>query len=148
MTDEPTKDAEAIAALDALKPETQYIGLASMRRALDAAAAHRKAISDAMPWPDTYPIPADGWTCFHCGEKFTTPGSARDHFGCEPCADPACRIKVGEERGLVMALRKVEAELERYRNEDKKATERDEVTDHDDLQAAECIRYQQSSEKD
>jgi hypothetical protein len=47
-----------------------------------------------------------------------------------------------------MALRKVEAELERYRNEDKKATERDEVTDHDDLQAAECIRYQQSSEKD
>jgi hypothetical protein len=74
-----------------------------------------------MPWPDTYLMPAHGWTCFHCGETFTTPSSARDHFGCEPCADPACRIKVGEERGLVMALRKAEVELERYRNEDSAA---------------------------
>jgi len=86
MTDEPTKDAEAIAALDALKPETQYIGIASMRRALDAACAYRRALLPNAPATED-------------------------------------------------AL-------------DKKATERDEVTDHDDLQAAECIRYQQSREKD
>lgn len=60
---------------------------------------------------DTYPKPEHGWTCFHCGETFTTPGSARDHFGFEPSADPACRIKIGTERGLVMALRKAELEL-------------------------------------
>lgn len=56
-----------------------------------------------------YAPPAHGWTCFHCGETFTTPGSARDHFGFEPSVDPACVIKVGEERGLAMELRRVEA---------------------------------------
>ena len=60
---------------------------------------------------DTFTMPVHGFTCFHCGETFTTPGSARDHFGFDPSADPACRIKIGAERGLVMALRKVEKEL-------------------------------------
>lgn len=59
----------------------------------------------------TYPMPEHGWTCFFCGETFTTPGAARDHFGADPIADTACRIKFGEERGLVMALRKAEAKL-------------------------------------
>lgn len=69
-----------------------------------------------------YSIPPHGWTCFHCGDTFTTPGAARDHFGFDPSADPACRIKVGEERGLVMELRRVEAKyvklLERTCDED------------------------------
>ena len=64
-----------------------------------------------MTNPDTYPAPANGWTCFHCGETFRTPGSARDHFGCTPASDLACRIKAGDERGLLMALRKAEAAL-------------------------------------
>ena len=132
MTDEqPETDAEAIAALDAFGINAPW-GLTmqrQMRRALDAASAWRKTQADAMPWPDTYPMPAHGWTCFHCGETFTTPGSARDHFGCEPCADPACRIKVGEERGLVMALRKAEKELERYRVEDSNAYRRERIRD-------------------
>lgn len=59
----------------------------------------------------TYPKPEAGWTCFHCGETFTTPGAARDHFGFDPSCDPACRIKIGAERGLVIALRKAEQEL-------------------------------------
>lgn len=71
-----------------------------------------------MTKPDTYEQPAHGWTCFHCGETFTTVGGARDHFGADPIAEPGCRIKVGEERGLLMALRKAEAELARYRAED------------------------------
>src|SRR3546814_10219541 len=62
---------------------------------------------------DRYAMPAYGWTCFHCGDTFTTPGSARDHFGFDPSFDPACRIKVGEERGLVMALRKLEAKYQK-----------------------------------
>lgn len=79
--------------------------------------------------PSTYITPAHGWTCFHCGETF--PGNfagsrrARDHFGHDPLSDPACRIKAGEERGLLMALRRAEAtikeqaiELARYRIED------------------------------
>ena len=66
----------------------------------------------------TYTMPKHGWTCFFCGETFTTPRKARDHFGAEPLADPACQIKAGEERGLVIKLRLVEAELARYRAED------------------------------
>lgn len=66
---------------------------------------------------DTYDKPEHGWTCFHCGETFTTVGAATDHFGFEPSSDPACRIKLGGERGLVMALRKTEAELARYQFE-------------------------------
>ena len=62
--------------------------------------------------------PALGWTCFHCGETFTTPGEARDHFGCDQTDDPACRIKTGDERGLVMALRKAEAEIRRLCSEE------------------------------
>lgn len=66
---------------------------------------------------DTYPIPAHGWTCFHCGDTFTTPGSARDHFGFEPSSDPACRIKLGAERGLIKHIRECEAEIERLMSE-------------------------------
>ena len=59
----------------------------------------------------TYPKPPHGWTCFHCGETFTTVGAARNHFGFDPSAEPGCRIKVGAERGLLRALRKAEQEL-------------------------------------
>lgn len=61
----------------------------------------------------TYTAPAHGWTCFHCGETFTTVGSARDHFGATPDATPGCMVKValGGERGLLAALRKAEGEL-------------------------------------
>ena len=66
---------------------------------------------------ETYPMPADGWVCFHCGERFTTPGGAEDHFGARPTDMAACLIKVGEERGLVMALRKAEAEIAKLKTE-------------------------------
>jgi len=49
---------------------------------------------------------------------------ARDHFGADPFANPACRIKAGEERGLVKALRDAEDELARYRLEDSNADRR------------------------
>ena len=57
---------------------------------------------------ETYSKPSHGWTCFHCGETFTTFGGARDHFGFDPSADPGCKIKLGSERGLLMVLRKSE----------------------------------------
>lgn len=64
---------------------------------------------------------ANKWNCFHCGEVFTTFGSARDHFGAKPDAEPGCLIdqvaleeggKHERGRGLLMTLRKAEAELE------------------------------------
>ena len=58
---------------------------------------------------DTYPMPKDGWVCFHCGDRFTTPGSAEDHFGARPSYTPGCKIKVGEERGLLMRIRRLES---------------------------------------
>lgn len=66
----------------------------------------------------TYTQPAHGWTCFHCGETFTTPGGARDHFGATPENVAGClidRVAIEEGgrpergRGLLMALRKAEA---------------------------------------
>ena len=60
---------------------------------------------------ETYPMPKDGWVCFHCGERFTTPGGARIHFGARPTAMAGCLIKVGEERGLLMEIRRLEAAL-------------------------------------
>ena len=64
---------------------------------------------------DTYTMPAHGWTCFFCGETFKKYGAARDHFGAEPFATAACQIKVGDERGLVMELRKAEGERNHLR---------------------------------
>jgi hypothetical protein len=66
-----------------------------------------------MPTAETYPMPDGGWTCFHCGETFTTIGTARDHFGAAPTAMPGCMIRValGDERGLLMALRRAEARI-------------------------------------
>ena len=63
---------------------------------------------------DTYPAPPDGWVCFFCGERFRTVGSAADHFGSHPTAKPGCllkKVEAGEERGLLMTLRKAEAEV-------------------------------------
>ncbi len=59
----------------------------------------------------------EGWQCFHCGEVFTTVGGARDHFGADPTKDPGCliKVKVGDERGLEMELRKVEGERDLLR---------------------------------
>lgn len=76
----------------------------------------------------TYDMPAHGWTCYFCGETFTTPGGAADHFGHAQHSTPGCLIdyqvqieeggKPERGRGLLMALRKAEAELARYREED------------------------------
>ena len=67
---------------------------------------------------ETYSQPKHGWTCFHCGDTFTTVGSARDHFGLDCSSQPACKIKAGGERGLLMALRKAEFEIARHMSED------------------------------
>lgn len=67
------------------------------------------------------------WRCFHCDDVFTTVGAASDHFGPHPAATPGCVIdKILPEGGtntqrglgLLMALRKAEAELMRYGSED------------------------------
>lgn len=69
---------------------------------------------------ETYPMPAHGWTCFHCGETFTTPGAARLHFGVTPDKDPGCILKVGvgAERGLLSCIRKLEDRLAKHLHED------------------------------
>jgi hypothetical protein len=66
----------------------------------------------SRPGRATYPAPPHGWTCFHCGENFTTVGAAGDHFGATPDATPGCmlRVQLGDERGWQMAFRKLEAE--------------------------------------
>ena len=61
---------------------------------------------------DVYKAPQYGWTCFHCGDTFTSVGAARDHFGGNPDELAACKIKAkGGELALVMLLRKTQDEL-------------------------------------
>ena len=62
---------------------------------------------------DTYPAPEHGWTCFHCGECFTTRNEARDHFGMDGDIDatPACRIPAEHVRAELRRYRVVESEL-------------------------------------
>lgn len=62
----------------------------------------------------TYRMPAGGWVCFHCGERFMTPGSARDHFGPTPSSAAACTMDLSE-RALLILLRGKEEELETCR---------------------------------
>lgn len=68
---------------------------------------------------DSYPQPQDGWTCYFCGERFTTPGAAEDHFGPLPSAKPGCMVKVqaGDERGWLMEIRKAETRSMALRSE-------------------------------
>jgi hypothetical protein len=66
------------------------------------------------------------WRCFHCDEVFTAPGAACDHFGASQGAESGClidRVAVEEGgkpergRGLLMALRKAEADIAQLRRD-------------------------------
>lgn len=56
---------------------------------------------------DEWGLPRGPWRCFHCDDVFTAWHCARDHFGHEDGATPACQIKGGE-IGLIEALRQAE----------------------------------------
>lgn len=66
-----------------------WLGNRSQRRVVDVTGLSSEQIAEieahvrgllpsASP---TYTPPEHGWTCFHCGETFKTPGAARLHFG-------------------------------------------------------------------
>ena len=58
---------------------------------------------------ETYDMPADGWVCFHCGERFTTPNKARDHFGERPRARAVCVMTAAELQEGLREYRALEA---------------------------------------
>ena len=60
---------------------------------------------------ETYPSPPHGWTCFHCGETFTNPNKARDHFGHDIDATPACQLTRDHVSGELRRFRVIEAKL-------------------------------------
>lgn len=57
------------------------------------------------------------WRCFHCGDVFTDPKAARDHFGSDLTEEPACKIKAAD-GGLIRALRDMHWQLRGYQEED------------------------------
>jgi hypothetical protein len=68
--------------------------------------------------PGMYPVPAHGWTCFHCGETFMHERAARDHFGATPDREPGCVLRLtSEDRSLIRRLRAYEAEVEHLRHD-------------------------------
>lgn len=68
---------------------------------------------------DTFPFPAHGFTCFHCGETFKTIRSARDHFGNDVNDEAGCVMKLtAQDKSLVCLVRSLKAELDLYREED------------------------------
>lgn len=95
-------------------------------------------------WAGSYPIPDHGWTCFFCGETFTTIDAARYHFGGDPFDDPACRIKDGQEKNLLLALRRAQDELARYHADDSEIIRQMHATETNyrtELQRAEELGY-------
>jgi len=52
------------------------------------------------------------WRCFHCGEAFTKAQErwARQHFGADESALPACQMRLPGEHHLLNLLRKYEAD--------------------------------------
>ena len=63
---------------------------------------------------DTYPAPPDGWVCFHCGERYTTPNAARDHFGFYPKSTPICAIEPARFQAELREYRVLEARFLRH----------------------------------
>lgn len=57
------------------------------------------------------------WRCFHCDEVFFSVKWAREHFGADQGATPACQIK-GHEGHLITYIRQLEDDLAQYRAED------------------------------
>ncbi len=88
-----------------------------LRADLAAAVAERDTFAPKMTNARHHGCAFDGWQCFHCGEIFTTAGGAQDHFGAKSDAKPGCILKValGNERGLLMELRKAEDERDQLR---------------------------------
>lgn len=113
----PQEQEDAMQALtEALdeRPESLVAGIRLLELTLDAEHERAESLSAERLHQQ--------WTCFHCGETFTTPGGASDHFGATPEAQTGCLIdrvaleeggKPERGRGLLMALRKVEDEIAR-----------------------------------
>ena len=93
---------------------------------------------------ETYLRPKHGWTCFHCGQTFTTSGSAEDHFGKTPAAVPGCIIQAGENGlGLLIELRKAEQRAEEFllraqRAEDKVDSLNGQVAEYERIAGGGC----------
>lgn len=77
-----------------LPDEQKYIS------ASDLAAREKAATTEPV-----------AWKCFHCAESFTNVEDARLHFGATERVQPICQIDAKH-------VRKIEAELSRYREED------------------------------
>lgn len=77
-----------------------------------------------------YEIPEQGWVCFHCGARFMTPHSAAEHFGQRIIDLSACQIDAAY-------VRDIEAQLDRYRNED---SDQDRAINHLIAQEAVAVR--------
>lgn len=60
------------------------------------------------------------WRCFHCGDTFTLKQErwAREHFGSDQGELPVCQMRLPGEAHLLIALRRAQDELARYRDED------------------------------
>lgn len=57
------------------------------------------------------------WRCYHCDATFKRRQDAAEHFGNTNTRTPACQIKAYEGH-LVTYIRKLEAQLDRYRTDD------------------------------
>ena len=60
-------------------------------RADDAERERDEARGRLQRQADVYERPNEGWVCYHCGERFLSPGSAEVHFGTRPTGLVRCR---------------------------------------------------------
>lgn len=81
------------------------------------ADPHGDLVMPEQPTPDTYPFPAHGWVCFHCGEEFNVARqrshhgalvAAREHFGSTIADEPLCKIATLPHAELARRVREAE----------------------------------------
>lgn len=61
---------------------------------------------------------AAGWRCFHCGEVFTDPKAAANHFGVDHIGDETLCQMAQVDGGIAKVIADLAEELQRYRSED------------------------------
>lgn len=93
----------------------------------DQQADIRKHIAGlSEPEEDTYEAPVHGWTCFHCGQTFTTYRGAGLHFGKDVKGRPICHdpdALVDEYDAALSVLSKASPAIIGYENKLLRASE-------------------------
>lgn len=103
--------ADLLSRLSSALASAERVTHQALEEATHARNAAVVAEAKLQRQADVYERPNEGWVCYHCGERFVTPGSARLHFGTRPNTETACKL-LGADYDLIKRLRSAEDEVQ------------------------------------